>query len=91
MTAGNEMTTHNPALIGDDIPESWLNAELLNTDIEIHMTVFRLLVIHGSLALALKHPDYPPFSRAHAEEMVDSMELILENHGLEAPKKGWRC
>lgn len=90
MTTGKEMITHNPALTGEDIPESWLDAEVLATEIELRTSVYKLLILHGTLVLAFKHPDYPPTSRKFAEEMAASMELILEDCGLEAPKGGWR-
>ena len=75
----------------DTPPKSWSNPELLARTITLETTVLRALTIHGAMVLATKHPLMGRrFTKAVLEDMLDHLEAMFEEMGLEKPACGWR-
>ena len=75
----------------DTPPKSWFNPELLAQTITLETTVLRALTFHGAMVLATKHPQLGHGStKAILEDMLDHLEAMFEELGLEKPACGWR-
>jgi len=72
-------------------PPSWLDPEILGQEVEMTISVGRLLVLQGCLALAVRHPNIGQVTKQAALEQLDIIEDTLEQAGLERPVYGWRA
>lgn len=71
-------------------PESWSDPAKINAEVHFTTTVGRCLVLHGNLVVACRHPGNTGWARTVAEEMIDTLESIFRDVGLEEPSQGWR-
>ena len=70
-------------------PPEWYDPDLMGRTVDIGTSLFRCTVLHGLLALGLKHPEVPDAVRDVGEEMKAHLEQAMELEGLPAPPGGW--
>jgi hypothetical protein len=73
-----------------EIPPEYLDQRTMQRDVELHMSVLKLLALHGAAVLALKHPEMPADAAKLLNELATKMEYILEEIGLPEPASSWR-
>lgn len=73
-------------------PPSWFDDDRLETPITLQTTVVRAMVFHGAMVLACKHPEIQKQKQAYQvlQDMLDHLEAMFQDLGLERPLTGWR-
>lgn len=86
------MTTEwSDEAVRDAFPPEWWDEAIMFRTIEWQTSLSRAVVLHGLIALVLKHPDLPEASRTVGDQMLTHLEEALEAEGLPPPYAGWRA
>jgi len=72
------------------MPASWHDPEIMGRHIAFETSVRRAAIIQSSLVLARRHPHFPDFAARVIDQVLDHLEAVLEEEGLERPSFGWR-
>lgn len=63
-------------------PGAWLTKEVANKTHLIEASFLHWMAVHGSLCLAMRHPQYTGSSRELVLEMVETIEVIFLKEGM---------
>jgi len=72
-----------------DIPQDWMSVDPRQT-VHLDITLQDAQVVHANMILALKHPENVGPIQEAAERLLNYLEEIFEQCGLEEPRNGWR-
>lgn len=62
--------------------EAMADHELIHAPLGVELPVLSWLAVHGSLLLALRHPEHQGSSRQLVEDVVAGLEGVFLDHGI---------